>query len=93
MPKPRDSQQPTPKPSELQRLLVLVEQIGDDVRRVAEGHATLERQLTETRRELLSHIDRLEVQMKFISQEIAQVKQAVLEIDRRLETHEQAHAR
>ena len=97
-----------PKPSlpagELQRLLVLVEAIQTDVRRVAEGHSVLEGQLTQFRQELTDPINGLGSQMKLgfrevfqrlgaVEQELGQVKQAVLESAKRLQVHEQTHAR
>lgn len=42
-------------------------------------------------REIFQRLDRVEIDLAQIKQEFSQVKQAVSEIDRRLEIHEQAH--
>jgi len=88
-----------------------VEDIRTEVRRIAEGHSTLERKIEQFRievnarindlenrmnlgfREVFQRLDRLEQRMDRAEQELGHIKQAVLESAKRLETHEQAHAR
>ena len=86
-----------------ERLEMLVEQMLGEVKRVAEGHATLERLIGKTRDELTSRMDDMGSQMRLgfkesyqrlsrIEAELGQMKQALSEVDRRLQAHEQAHA-
>ena len=104
MPRPGPKRSKSPRqPSGIGQLLVLVEDLGTEIRRVAEGHSTLQQQMDQLRQDLTVRIDSLENQMNLnfrdvfqrldrVEQELAQVKQAVFETSKRVEIHEKAHA-
>lgn len=93
MPRPT---RPSPKkePSEIQRLLVMVEAMQGDIRRVAEGHDSLRREMEQLRQELSHRMDDLENRMDLgfqsIRQELNQLKQELAQVKQELAQVKQA---
>ena len=90
MPRPKDTN-------------VLLEQVLTEVKKVAEGHETLERMISQVRQELTGQIGRLENQTSLgfrevfqrldrVEQELGHIKQAVSETAGQLKLHQKEHA-
>ena len=84
-------------PSEREQVGMLLEEVRDELKRVAEGHTLLDQKIEKEARRLEGRVQTLEQAVltgfRDVRQDIHELRDQVVRLEKRIEVHEQAHVR